>query len=295
MDTNLMEINGIMESFKLDMLTIEQENFMNIMYNKSEGVLNEAVLHEGFKDIIKELIRKSKEAIHKLIEKVKEIMDNIKSKTLLKLNGGSIKNIPDDYEFDPVYDYNESVQLLNNLKESDKNMRSLIDMVIIDKGKIDSDKLDYATDMLKSKYDDFLGNFDNLLPNTKIYYGKDIKSIYSKYDELNTAFSKIKYDSAEDLLNYLKKADIKIEKIGNQFVREYTFNNDREVDIRSNDKDIYTSEYKGGTKEFNRLMNRYIEFFSICCKMIIVYRKIGSEINQSIIHFTNSIYKVSKA
>lgn len=295
MDTYNIEIDSIVESFKLDMFITEHENFMNIMYNRSEGVVNEAVLHEGFKDVIKELIRRAKEAIHKLIEKVREIMDNIKSKTLLKLNGGSIKNIPDDYEFDPVYDYNESVQLLNNLKESDKNMRSLIDMVIIDKGKIDSDKLDYATDMLESKYDDFLGNFDNLLPNTKIYYGKDIKSIYSKYSELGTAFSKIEYHSTEDLLNYLKKADIKIEKIGNQFVREYTFNNDREVDIRSNDKNIYTSEYKGGTKEFNRLMNRYIEFFSICCKMIIVYRKIGSKINQSITHFTNNIYKAGRA
>ena len=69
MDTTLLEINGIMEAFKIDMLSIEHENFMNIMYSRSEGVVNESVILEGFKETVKKIIKKAKEVIKRLIEK----------------------------------------------------------------------------------------------------------------------------------------------------------------------------------------------------------------------------------
>ena len=82
MDTLSMEMSILDDQYKLDILTIEHENFMNIMYNKPEGILNESVLLELKMSKTKIIFNKIKELWERFkkwfIEAIKNIMNKIR-------------------------------------------------------------------------------------------------------------------------------------------------------------------------------------------------------------------------
>lgn len=295
MDTNLMEINGIMESFKLDMLTIEQENFMNIMYTRHNGVLNESIIHEGFKDIVKEIVRRAKEAIHKLVEKVKEILAKVvdENKRRIKKYSGNFKNLDDDAEFEGVYEYNGCVEIYNNLKKSEENMKKMIDLVITDKDNLSENKITTSIKILNDKYEDSKDHIDDILPKLVTYTGKDAKTVFKKYDDLGAKFTKFKWVTCDELIKYLKEADKQIDEIGNKYTREFVGDSNFEVNDRSKYNKIETYKYKSKDKNLSKLLNQYIQFFSLCCKMILVYREMSWRAEKNIDKFINQVIKSS--
>ena len=292
MDTTVMEIDTITESFKLDILVLEHQNFMNSLYNKSDIILDESVLDE-FKEKIKELIKRIKEAIHKLIAKLKEFLSRFvnENKIRIKAYNCDFKHLPDNYIFNNVYEYKESVAFANELKSKHDNIKKLIDKVIINTNYINGSEMEKAITDIQTEYDYYYENKDNVLPKIVNYSGKDAKKLFAKFEELNNIYFKLTYDNTSSLISYLKKADSKVDKLGDNFVKAI---NGKDVNMFSKHQDIQTYNYHSINANLQAFCNQYIQFFSLCCKMILMYKDIAGVIRLSYSNIVNKIIELCK-
>ena len=87
MDTYNIEMSILDDEYKISMLTLEHENFTNIIRNNIS--LNEEALHEGITNIISTFISKARKMIKILKEKVMKFINWIKEK--IRLKKGTVK------------------------------------------------------------------------------------------------------------------------------------------------------------------------------------------------------------
>ena len=288
MDTYNIELDSIIESFKLDMFNIEHENFMNIMYTRHNGILNESIIHEGFKETFKKVIGKIKEAIKKLIGKVKELIEKIKKAIQSKffsLAFSDLKQLPDDIDLGKRANID---WIINNyipfIKKSDQiflqicDKISKIDIKNIVSANQDIDNIENVLYKYIDEWNQMYDEYEQKLSSKVSYSGKYLKTQYPKIILTSkNLFNSAKNDS-QKLYKSLMQADSKIDDLGKNFTYSIgPISMSRNIKYGRDDL-IDSKEYNGDDKnnsdnsaEFVEFASRYIKLYTKLCKELSIW------------------------
>ena len=319
MDTYNMELDSIVESFKLDMFIIEHENFMNIMYKKSEGILNESVLLELKMSKTKILINKIKEGIKILKEKVIAFINWIKEKIRLKkaeksnqyymkkfnnILSDSIINVPDvntlskikkelDSNTEEIKDYIEKIKSIANGSISYENYEKYYK---------DIDDLNYD---LNNRYLELTASIENGYFDTEYreIKGSELsKNEFLKLLALNDdVFESNYYDLGRKLIKLLDDADKYVGNIGKKYTyqdrgefNKYHISPDEYTDPKNIKTDSYDRSDGHYDDDFIKMMNMYINSYATIFKYINANcGTIGSKLRKPLSVFMSEINKSS--
>lgn len=283
MNTYNMELDSIVESFKLDILAIEHENFMNIMYNKSEGVLNESVLLEFKQSKIKMIINKIKEAFKKLGEKVKKIIEKIKKSIQSKfysLAFNDLKKLPDDVDLGKRIDIDWVInKFIPVVKKSDQiflqicDKISKIDTKMIASANQDIDDINDILTKDDNEWGQMIDEYEQKLSSKNSYNGKYLKTQYPKIISTSKNLLNSANNDSQKLYKSLMQADRKIDDLGKNFTYSTTSQNIGNTIKYGDASDINSKEYNGDDKnnsvEFVEFASRYIKLYTALCKNLV--------------------------
>lgn len=300
MDTYMIELNSIIESFKLDMFITEHDNFMNILYSRSEGVVNEAVLLELKISKTKLIFHKIQDVFKKFIQKVKEMIEKLKKAIQSKffsLAFNDLKQLPDDIELGEFIDI-KWVQ--NTIYPRYKNYIKKFQQICDQISKIDTYFIADTPDLnnIKKLYDEIKGyrldledilNYEVFNKSSGIisltsYNGKYVKENYPKILTIIKEGFKYNSDFGVKLYKSLSKADKHLDNVGKRYTYVDVFDdNDRKYkptnlsdfkgnmisnDIRSYDHSIHSKEYEpyNGDHMTDEFAIEYINLYADLCK-----------------------------
>lgn len=287
MNTYNIEIDSIIESLNMDIFSIEHENFMNIMYSRHNNILNESVLHEGFKEKVKEIINKIKEAFKKLMEKVKEISEKIKKAIQSKffsLAFSDLKKLPDDIDLGKRTNIDWLIgNYIPFIKKSDQfflqicDKISKIDIKNIASANQDIDDIINISNKYNNEWNQMIKEYDQKSSSKISYTGKYLKTQYPKIISTIKNLYNSAQNNSQKLYKSLMQADRKIDDLGKNFTYSTTSQNIGDTIKYGDANDINSKEYNGDDKnnsaEFVKFGSRYIKLYADLCKDLVVYTK----------------------
>lgn len=315
MDTYNIEMSILNDQYKISMLTLEHENFTNIIRNNIS--LNEETLHEGITNSITTFISNVRKIIKILKEKVTKFINWIKEKIRLKkaekdnqyymkrfdnLLPDSIINVPDvnnlskikkelDSNTEEIKNYINKIKSIANGSISYENYKKYYKNI---------DDLNYD---LNNKYLELTtsiqnGHFDTEYKEIK---GSELsKNEYVKILALDDDISESEYyDLARILIKLLNAADKYVGNIGKNYTYEdrgtkYLISPDdwtKPEKIKTNSYDKSDGHYDN---DFIKMMNMYINCYATIFKYInINCNTIWSKLRKPLSIFMDEIYKNS--
>ena len=278
MNTTNIELDSIIESFNMDIFIIEHNNFINIINKRINGeILNESIIQEGVKERITLIITKAREALVKLKQKIKEALEKIKekvvssiaksiSKKLVNSYIDKLKNVPDDFEFEDIFDINlmgkqkqnieeikSKLKAANNklelmrpvnkpayLKRNEEILEEVEKIIeVLPKGKYETEKSDKSDK----------NNFNNLKKSDIIQY-------VSKSGELSLYFADQCLNNVK-IFDQLKKADKYLGSVGKSFV---FVSGKEEIDL-ADDVDDINQLNRIDITQISKFVTRYINVY----------------------------------
>lgn len=317
MDTYNIEMSILDDEYKLSMLTLEHENFTNIIRNNIS--LNEETLHEGIIHPISTFISNARKIIKILKEKVMKfinwIKEKIRFKKVEKHNQYSMKKF-DNLLPDSIINVPDVNNLSKVKKELDDNTEEIKDYInkikSIANGSIsyenyekyykDIDNLNYD---LNNRYLELTTSIQNGYFDTeykKIKGSELSKNEYVKFLALDDDVSESQYyDLGKKLIKLLDDADKYVGNIGKKYTYEdrgysnrYHISpnhNTRPEEIKTDSYDKSDAHYDD---EFIKMMNMYINCYATIFKYINTNcNMIFLKLRKPLLYFMNDIYKSS--
>ena len=316
MDIYNIEMSTLDDQYKISMLTLEHENFMNIIRNNIS--LNEEALHEGITNLISTFISNARKMIKILKEKVIKFINWIKEKIRLKkadksnqyymkkfnnILPDSIINVPDvnnlskvkkelDSHTEEIKDYINRIKSIANGSISYENYEKYYKGI---------DDLNYD---LNNRYLELTTSIENGYFDTEC---KEIKgSELSKNEFLklialdDDVYESHYYDLGKKLIELLNDADKYVGNIGKNHTYEdrgYGYSHispsnwTNPEDIKTNSYDKSDGHYDD---DFIKMMNMYINSYATIFKYITTNRfTIDSKLRMPLLHFMSEISKSS--
>lgn len=316
MDTYNIEMSILDDQYKISMLTLEHENFTNII--RSNISLNEEALHEGITNFISTFISNARKMIKILKEKVMKFINWIKEK--IRLKKAEKRNQYNMKKFNNILpDSIINVPDVNNLsrvkKELDSNTEEIKDYINRIKS-IANGSISYENyEKYYKSIDDLNYDLNNryLELTTSIQNGyfdiehKEIKgSELSKNEYLkllaldDDVYESNYYDLGYDLIKLLNDADKYVGNIGKKHT--YEDNGAKYFLIgpndRTNPEKIKTNSYDKSDGHYDdhfiKMMNMYINCYATIFKYINTNcNTIESKLRMPLIHFMSEISKSS--
>lgn len=318
MDTYNIEMSTLDDQYKISMLTLEHENFMNIIRNNIS--LNEEALHEGITNLISTFISNARKMIKILKEKVIKFINWIKEKIRLKktekhnsyyigkfnnLLPDSIINVPDvnnlskvkkelDSNTEEIKDYINRIKSIANGSISYENYEKYYKSI---------DDLNYD---LNNRYLELTTSIENgyfdteckEIKGSELSKNEFLKLLALDDDERETPYYKI----ARNLIILLYDADKYVGNIGKNHTYEdrggsniFRISPDDNTDPKNIKTDSYNKSDGHYDDNFIKMMNMYINTFATIFKYINTNYNIiwCSKIRKPLLNFFNGIYNKS--
>ena len=292
MDNNILELDNIISEFNMDMFINEYNNFSNIINRHINGkVINESVLHEGFKESFKALIKKAKDAIKKLIDKIKEFFKNLAIKWDQKVSKRHYKldKLPDNYTIHNVLPFDLCFKMYDDYVKNKETIINSIDKVAnimskLDKGNnVDADKqsadlIDAATNELLNNVKFFrIGADDRVSVNAA-----EIKKNFNKLIEVKDKIYKESFKIQDLLLAKLRMCDTYIGDIGKW-----------NVDLDGNiDRENLEDTMNNFVSSFQSVIRNFVKYYSEAIKITMNLSSNAVTISNSCVTITNELNKV---